>query len=47
MIIKQSYAPFGALSSKRQKNKKNRPLFPGPGSYDVSLPIISPAIRTI
>ena len=44
----QSYAPFGSVSSKTGKKKKKDPLTdPGPGTYDVSLPLITPVVQTI
>lgn len=42
----QSYAPFGSVSVRAKKNKKNKED-PGPGSYDVSLPLIVPIVQTI
>jgi hypothetical protein len=44
---KQSYAPFGSVSSKKQKKTKNIQLMPGPGAYEVSLPLITPIVQTI
>lgn len=44
----QNYAPFGSVSSKNGKKKKKEQLTePGPGSYDVSLPLITPVVQTI
>ena len=42
----QSYAPFGSVSLRTKKNKKNKEE-PGPGSYEVSLPFIMPIVQTI
>ena len=45
---KQSYAPFGSVSRKKEKkNNKSLHTRPGPGSYDISLPIITPVVETI
>lgn len=44
---KQCYAPFGSVSLKTQKKKKINQLNPGPGSYDVSFPLITPIVQTI
>ncbi len=46
MKVHQSYAPFGSASVKNKKNKPKQ-LDPGPGSYEVSLPIIIPIVQTI
>jgi 2,4-dienoyl-CoA reductase-like NADH-dependent reductase (Old Yellow Enzyme family) len=46
MNSRQSYAPFGSVSV-RVKKQKPKPDQPGPGSYDVSLPIIIPIVQTI
>jgi hypothetical protein len=43
----QSYAPFGSVSLRIKKGKQKLEDPPGPGSYDVSLPIITPIVRTI
>jgi hypothetical protein len=45
----QNYAPFGSVSPKNSKAKKKKGLGydPGPGSYDVSLPLITPVVQTI
>ena len=45
---RQSYAPFGSVSPKSlKKRKKMQSTDPGPGSYNVSLPIIEPIVQTI
>ena len=44
---KQSYAPFGSLAGKKEKKNKKALPQPGPGSYDISLPIITPVVQTI
>lgn len=44
---KAGYAPFGSVASKSPKKKKNSPLLPGPGAYEVSLPLITPIVQTI
>lgn len=43
----QSYAPFGSVARKNPKKKKNNLANPGPGSYEVSLPMITPIVQTI
>ncbi len=43
----QSYAPFGSVSIRTKKPKLKPVDNPGPGSYDVSLPIIMPIVQTI
>lgn len=44
----QSYAPFGSVSLRSKRDKgKGKVDQPGPGSYDVSLPIILPIVQTI
>jgi hypothetical protein len=43
---RQSYAPFGSVSN-RTKKQKQKIMDPGPGSYEVSLPIIIPIVQTI
>lgn len=43
---KQSYAPFGSVCQRTKKPKLKIPE-PGPGSYEVSLPIILPIVQTI
>ena len=46
MREQQSYAPFGSVAAKTKKKKQ--PIDdPGPGSYDISLPIIVPIVQTI
>ncbi len=37
---RQGYAPFGSVSKKKAA-KKAKLEIPGPGSYDISLPMIS------
>ena len=44
---KQSYAPFGSVSRKKEKKDKKAIPQPGPGSYDISLPMITPIVQTI
>lgn len=44
---KPSYAPFGSVASKSLKKKKNLSHVPGPGAYEVSLPLITPIVQTI
>ena len=44
--MKQGYAPFGSVAVKAKKQKKVIDD-PGPGSYDISLPIINPIVQTI
>ena len=44
---KQGYAPFGSLSRKKEKKNKKSVPQPGPGSYDISLPMITPVVQTI
>lgn len=46
MSSHQSYAPFGSVSLRNKKAKKNEEK-PGPGSYEVSLPFIMPIVQTI
>lgn len=46
MKVQQSYAPFGSVSVKT-KRQKPKIADPGPGSYDISLPIIVPIVQTI
>ena len=42
----QGYAPFGSVANRSKKSKKKEED-PGPGSYDISLPIIHPVVQTI
>lgn len=44
---KPNYAPFGSVSSKHPGKKKNSQILPGPGAYNVSLPLITPIVQTI
>lgn len=46
MKVQQSYAPFGSVSVKTKKHKL-KIADPGPGAYDISLPIIAPIVQTI
>jgi len=45
--LKQSYAPFGSVATKSSKNKKNSAILPGPGAYEINLPMIAPIVQTI
>lgn len=47
MKVQQSYAPFGSVSLRNKKPKEKQPQDPGPGAYDISLPIIVPIVQTI
>ena len=44
--MKQGYAPFGSVVVRAKKQKKVIDD-PGPGSYDIGLPIINPIVQTI
>ena len=46
MKVQQSYAPFGAVSLRSKKNKKQKEEL-GPGSYEISLPFVQPIVQTI
>jgi len=45
MQSKQSYAPFGSVSIRVRKSKAKSEQ-PGPGAYEVSLPLINPIVQT-
>lgn len=35
------------MATKNTKKKRNPQIIPGPGSYEVSLPMITPIVQTI
>jgi hypothetical protein len=45
MQPRQSYAPFGSVSIRNRKGK-TKSEHPGPGAYEVSLPLIHPIVQT-
>jgi hypothetical protein len=45
MNPKQSYAPFGSVSIRVRKSKTTSEQ-PGPGAYEISLPLINPIVKT-
>lgn len=45
MNPKQSYAPFGSVSTRVRKSKTVSEQ-PGPGAYEISLPLINPIVKT-